>query len=80
MSQFYLTHRWALSGAATTPSQSGPESDGIEGVLHIPQSSNITGASPSDSLMSYLGHLLGESYSFAEVQSAYSTVLCGWVE
>ena len=30
-----------LSGA-TTPGQSGPGSDGNEGVLHIPQSSNIT--------------------------------------
>ena len=34
-----------LSGA-TTPGQSAPGSDDNEGVLHIPQSSNITGASP----------------------------------
>ena len=39
----------------TTPSQSGPGSEGNEGVLHIPQSSSITGASPLD-LVSYLGH------------------------
>ena len=32
---------WLISGA-TTSSQSGPGSDGNEGVLHIPQSSNIT--------------------------------------
>ena len=32
-----------LSGA-TTPGQSGPGSDGNEGVLHIPQSSSITGS------------------------------------
>ena len=32
-----------LSGA-TTPSQSGPGSDGNEGVLRIPQSSSITGS------------------------------------
>ena len=49
--QFYLTHR-NLSGT-TTPSQSQPESDGSEGVLCVPQSSNVTGVSPSDCLMSY---------------------------
>ena len=32
----------ALSGA-TTPGQSWPGSDGNEGVIHIPQSSTITG-------------------------------------
>ena len=41
-----------LSGA-TTPGQSGPGSDGNEGVLRIPQSSSITEASPSDYLVSY---------------------------
>ena len=49
---------WPISGA-TTPDQSGPGSDGNEGVLCIPQSSNITGASPSDCLVSYQGHMLG---------------------
>ena len=39
--------------SATTPSQSGPESNGKEGVLHIPQNSSITGASLSDCLVSY---------------------------
>ena len=39
-----------LSGA-TTPGQSGPGSDGNEGLLHIPQSSSITGTSPSDCLV-----------------------------
>ena len=43
---------------ATTLGQSGPGSDGHEGVLRIPQSSSITGASPSDCLVSYPGHLL----------------------
>ena len=43
-----------LSGA-TTPGQSGPGSDGSEEVLHIPQ---IIGTSPSDYLVSYLGHSL----------------------
>ena len=48
----------ALSGA-TTPGQSGPGSNGNEGVLHIPQSSSITGTPPSDHLVSYPGHSLG---------------------
>ena len=34
---------------------SGPGSNCNEGVLHIPQSS-MTGASPSDNLVSFLGH------------------------
>ena len=44
-----------ISGA-TTSGQSGSGSDGNEGVLCIPQSSSITGASPSDCLESYLEH------------------------
>ena len=36
-----------LSGA-TTPGQSGPGSDGNEGVLRIPQSSSTAGTSPAD--------------------------------
>ncbi len=48
----------ALSGA-TTPGQSGPGSNGNEGVLRIPQSSNTAGTSPSDCLVSYPGHSLG---------------------
>ena len=72
-----------LSGA-TTLGQSGPGSDGNEGVLHIPQSYNITGPSLSDCLASYTGHSLRrESYSSAEVQSVYSTAPAhlarGWV-
>ena len=45
--------------------------------LHIPQSSR-TGALPSDGLMSYLGHLLGEYYPSAEMQLVYSTALTSW--
>ena len=37
---------------ATNSGQSGPGSDGNEGVLCIPQSSSITGTSPSDCLVS----------------------------
>ena len=40
----------------TTAGQSGPESNGKAEVLHIPQCSSITGASPSGSLVSYPGH------------------------
>ncbi len=48
--QFYLT-------------QSGPGKDGNNGVLHTPQSSSITGTSPSDCLVSYVGHSFGVFYS-----------------
>ena len=41
-----------LSGAIT-PGHSGPGSDGNEGELRIPQSSGISGTSPSDCLVSY---------------------------
>ena len=47
----------ALSGV-TTPGQSGPGSNGHEGVLRIPQSFSTAGTSPSDCLVSYPGHLL----------------------
>ena len=46
---------WTLSGA-TIPGQSGTGSDGNEGVLHIPQSSSITGTSPSDCFAIYPEH------------------------
>ena len=69
----------AQSGA-NTPGQSGPGSDGYEGVLRILQSSNITGMSPLDCLMSYPGHSLGRSQSSAEVQSEYSTVPVKWAK
>ena len=62
--------------SATTPRQTGPGSDGNDGVLHIPQRSSITGASQSDCFMSYPGHTLGES--FPEMQSKYSTASPDW--
>ena len=58
----------------STSGQSGPWSDGNEGVLRIPQNSNITGTSPSDCLVSFPGHSLAGSYPSAEKQSVYSTV------
>ena len=44
---------------ATTPGQSGPGSEGNEGVLRIPQSFSITGVSLSDRLVSYAGYSFG---------------------
>ena len=61
-----------LSGA-TSMSQSRPRSDGREREHSIPQSSDITGASPSDCVVSYPGHSLEKSYSSAEMQLVYST-------
>ena len=40
---------------STTPDQSGPKSDSIEEMLCIPQSSSITGTSPSYCFVSYQG-------------------------
>ena len=66
--------------STTTLDLSGPDLNGNEGVLHIPQSFR-TGASPSDSLVLYLGHSLGvRSYPSAEMQAAYSTVPADWAD
>ena len=46
--------------------------NGNKRVLFIPQS--ITEVSPSNCLLSYLGHSLGESYTPAEMQSVYPVV------
>ena len=66
-----------LSGT-TMPGQSGPGTDGNKGVFRVPQSSSITGSSPSDCLVSYTGHSLGGSYSSAEVKSVYSAAPADW--
>ena len=63
---------------ATTPGQSGPGSNGNKGVLCIPQSTSITGVSPSDCLMSYPGHSLEELYPSAEMESVYSAAPADW--
>ena len=65
---------------ATTPGQSEPRSDGNEGVLRIPQSSSITEASPSDYLVLYPKHSLGESYSSGKMQSVYSKASADWAK
>ena len=54
------------------PLRGGLGSDGNEGVHRILLSSNITGSSPSDCLVPYPGHSLGESYPSADMQSVYS--------
>ena len=66
-----------LSGA-TNLGQSEPESDGNEGKLDIPQSSSITGVSPSDGLVSYQERSLEKSYPSAKMQSVYSTAPANW--
>ena len=68
-----------LSGA-TTHAKCGPGNDCNEGVLHIPQSSSITGTSPSDCLVSFSGHsLVGwGSYPSTEKKSFYSTDPVAW--
>ena len=68
-----------LSGAITQ-GQSGLGSGGNKEVLCIPQSSSITGTSPSDYLVSYPEDLLGESYLSAEKQSVYSTAPADWTK
>ena len=52
-------------------------SNGNENVFHIPQSSRAEFL-PSDSLASYPGHMLGESYPSAEIQPVYSTTPANW--
>ena len=52
---------WPIDGTLTgtvNPGQSGPENNGNERILHIPQRSK-TGASPLHSLVSYLGQRCG---------------------
>ena len=64
--------------SATTPGKTGPVSDGDEGVHRIPQSSNITKASPSDCLVSYPRYSLGKPYPSAEMQSVYFIARADW--
>ena len=83
--QFSISHLFTHSSIwpihrtlsdATTLSQSRPGSNGIEEVLHIPQSSSITEASPSDCLASYPEQSWKESNPLpAEMQWVYSAAL-----
>ena len=56
---------------ATSPGQS----DNNEGVLHIPKSSSISGASPSDCLVSYQGHLLQAGGGLTTMQRCSQCIL-----
>ena len=73
---------WSKDGAltgSTAPSLGEPESNGNEGVFYTLKSSR-TGASPSDSFVSYTGHSLEWGfYPSIEVQSVYSTAPGDWV-
>ena len=72
MSKSYIRPIDRIPSSATTRGQSGPGNDGIEGVLCIPKSSRITGASPSDTCWGE------ESYTSAKAQSMYSTDVADW--
>ena len=76
--QFYLKKKINLTSASTTLGPSVPGSDSNEEVLHISQSSSITGTSASDCLVSYPGHLLERSYPSAEKQLVNSTASTEW--
>ena len=72
---------WSIDLAlpcTTIPGQSGPGSVGNKGGLCIPQSSSITKASASDSLVLNRGHTLGESNPSAEMHSVYSAAPANW--
>ena len=66
-----------LSGNIT-PGLSGLGSESNEQVLYIPQSPGITGTSLFECLVSYKGHLFGESYPSAEMQSVYFAATADW--
>ena len=59
----------------TIPGQSGPGSDGNEGVLHVPQSFSITRTSPSECLGSYPGYLLGVGGGLIPLQRRGHSIL-----
>ena len=74
-----LSYIWSIDrtlSVATTPSE--PGSNGNKGAFRIPESSRITGATPSDCFVSHSGHLVGDSYSFGEMQFVYSTPPVDW--
>ena len=54
--------------------------DGNEGLLNIPESSSITGASTLDSLELYACLSLGDTNPSAEIQSVYSKAAINWAK
>ena len=90
--QFSISHLSALSlnvkqlnltpidrtiSGVTNLGQSGPGINGNAVVLCIPQISSIYGASPSDSLVSCLGHSLEGSYLSTEMHSIFCSPRLG---
>ena len=73
-----IQHTYRALSGATIPGQSGPGSNGNEGVIRISQSPSITKTSRSDCLVSYPGHSLRACYHSAEMQSVYSTTTANW--
>ena len=73
--QFYFTHQvlplWA---------KMDQEAIAMKGYLAFLKASSITGASPSDCLISYPGYFLGGSYPSAVKQSVYSIGPANWAE
>ena len=72
MSNSSIWHIDRTLWGATTPGQSGSERDGNERVLHIPQSSSITGDLSSDCLVSYQDTRWG---SFTPLQRGIQCIL-----
>ena len=58
----------------TTRGLSGSGSDDNKRILHILERSGITGASPSDFLVSFTGYLFVESHFSAKMQSLHFTL------
>ena len=85
MHKYAFSSIWPIDmtqSGATTPGQSGLGSDSNERVLRILQNSSNAETSPSDCLVLYIldTHLLGVSYSSAEMQSVYSTTPADWAK
>ena len=73
---------WPIDRTFVGTTTLGPGSDVNEEILHILQSSSITGASASDCLVSNPGQSLGGwdggSYPFPEIQLVYFTATADW--
>ena len=50
----------------------------MKGYYAFPKATALLKPQPSNCLVSYPGHLLGESYPSAEMQSVYSAVPADW--
>ena len=77
--QCQIVFIWPINmtmSAATTP---GPEwilgAMAIKGIFHIPQSSSVTGTSPSDCLVSYQGHTFGGGRVLTFLQRCSRSIL-----